>query len=247
MTSAGIDHVPFAEHVAGLDWQQGEHVTLIGPTGMGKTTLGLALLDHWSHVVVIGAKAKDRDDTMDAIRWRRHWSRPLETQPAGLYRRVRTWPPGSIHPDADRVLLWPKFRRMAEQRQQAATIGGALESMFEDGGWCIFADECNYLVDDLGLGDPLRMIWRQGRSAGIALVAVLQRPRYAPLEAYSQARHLYLWRMNDREDVKRLRDIAGDVDREQVAALVARLPKYHALHVDTNTGAMVTTSAPRLG
>jgi hypothetical protein len=66
------------------------HVTLIGPTRRGKTTLCFQLLDavlkehkkeHW-RVVVLHGKIKRRDQTM------KEWGKKSN------YRTVKTWPPG---------------------------------------------------------------------------------------------------------------------------------------------------------
>jgi hypothetical protein len=66
------------------------HVTLIGPTRRGKTTLCFQLLhatlalhkkDHW-RVVVLHGKIKKRDETM------KEWGKKSN------YRTVKSWPPG---------------------------------------------------------------------------------------------------------------------------------------------------------
>ena len=46
-------------------FRQGQHVTVIGPTGCGKTTLVTELAEARSHVVALGVK--HRDDSLSKL------------------------------------------------------------------------------------------------------------------------------------------------------------------------------------
>ena len=107
-------------------------MTLVGPTGGGKTTLGIALLPARQYVTVLGTKPKDA--TLDKLKRQG-------------YRRIGEWPPG---PTVNRVLLWPELRRMDQAKQQRDVFAHALDEMFAEGGWCIFADELFYLAAKTG-------------------------------------------------------------------------------------------------
>src|SRR3954452_15677764 len=57
-----VPFVPWDEFIDDyFIWRQGEHVTLIGPTGSGKTTLTNAILDKRAYILFFSTK--QRDDT----------------------------------------------------------------------------------------------------------------------------------------------------------------------------------------
>lgn len=216
----------WAEFLRQFDWRQGEHVTLVGPTGTGKTTLALALLPLRAYTVALGTKPKD--DTLQRL------------ITAG-WHRIDAWPP---YPEDRRVVLWPKIRKLTDVVAQRRAFADALGEIFTAGGWCLFADETRYLVDPLNLTASLRLLWLQGRSLGISLVCATQRPAWVPREAYDQATHLFLWRDNDRENLKRLRDLGGlGPGSTTLMETVATLDGHDVLYLNTRTGTMLVTRA----
>src|SRR4051812_34821067 len=61
-----VRDLSWSDAVEAMDWRQGEHVTLIGPTGAGKTELTTHLLQGKKWVVFLGTKKKDT--TQDALK-----------------------------------------------------------------------------------------------------------------------------------------------------------------------------------
>ncbi len=206
--------VPWEDFVAGLEWNQGEHVTMIGPTGAGKTTLAHALLPKREHVMVLGSKP--RDPSLDRL-------------VRDGYVRISEWPPP---PGARRVIVWPRVYRPSDLRRLQAAHLAAIEAAFVEGAWCIYEDELHLACDELRLASHLRLIWQMGRSMKVTLVTAQQRPAFVPLAAYSQATHLVLWRTGDRKDLLRVGGFGG-YDVAQIAAEVTALPRFHALWIDT--------------
>ncbi|MCW2897759.1 MAG: hypothetical protein JWO67_24 [Streptosporangiaceae bacterium] len=226
-------------------WAQGEHVSLIGPTGSGKTTLALELLTRRDFVTVLGTKPKDR--TLDKLikdqgyTLRREWHersrrRPLGGPPEPVKVRMSD---GSIR-DRAHVVLWPEFRRPEDKAVQRDVFDQALGEMFTAGSWCIFADEVFYLCSELGLQHHLTTIWTQGRSLGLTLVGGTQRPAYVPLYMYDQATHLFLWGDNDETNLRRVGGLGG-LSANQVRAIVAGLPQHAVCYINTRTRQIVRT------
>lgn len=151
---------------------------------------------------------------------------------------VRTWPEPSG--ELERVILWPKVKETSDIPHQREVIRDCLQDIYRDGGWCVYLDEARYITDYLGLGRLVELLWLQGRSNNITVVASAQRPRHLPLAAYSQASHLYLWPTRDMQDLRRVQEMAGGPSLPEVKAAMAGLPEHACLYLGQD-GTMVGT------
>ena len=212
-----------------MDWRQGEHVTLVGPTGRGKTELIVKLLQarHWA--IFFGTKK--RDDTQDRLR-RVGW----ETVPDPHEINAQ------IH---HHYILRPPFPRKATADQLKRTHReifrqGIMEA-FNQTGWAVVVDEGRYICDFLGLRDEMTLLWLQGRSQGNTVVCATQRSRFIPLEAYDQATHLFLWADNDAANLRRNTELTG-FNQKEAASAMAKMGKHDVLYVNTTSGEMFITN-----
>lgn len=221
---SNVTKIPWDAFLAHLRWRQGEHVTLVGPTGCGKTTVALSMLNQRAYVAVIATKPRD----------------PLiKSLPKHGYKVLEKWPP----PDhLKKVVLWPKISRLGDQSGQRREIQSALARIYRSGGWCVVADELRYITQTLGLKREAEMFWLQGRSLNISFVTATQRPAWVPLEAFDQATHLFIWRETDKRNLDRLGDIGG-VDTGLIKSIVPRLPKHDFLYINTRDATMAISNA----
>lgn len=221
--------VDFDELLDKMRWQPGEHVSIIGPTGYGKTTIARALLDRRRFVAVLATKPKD--------------STLSKMEQSKQYRKIDKWPPPLSPELMSKVLLWPKFQGSADIADQSQVIGEALMDMFAAGGWTIYVDELIYLVKMLGLKLDLELIWQQGRELKLSLVGCTQRPAWIPLELYSQATHLFMFRSTDERDLQRLGGIGG-LDPATIRRTLRGLRKYDFLYINTATETVLLSRSP---
>jgi energy-coupling factor transporter ATP-binding protein EcfA2 len=212
-----------------MDWKQGEHITLIGPTGRGKTELTIALLEQVRWSVFFGTKRVD------------------STQSRLKRMGYRTIPNAAeLNPEISRkFILRPPFPR----RAGASTMRELHRRIFREGimrayhqtGWTLAVDEARYICDFLGLKEEMSLVWLQGRSQGNGIIAATQRPRHIPLEAYDQATHLFLWTDPDIANVRRIAEIAG-FNYRVVADSFQEMSKHDVLYVNTVTEEMFITN-----
>ncbi|MGH9070989.1 MAG: hypothetical protein ACRDX8_07475 [Acidimicrobiales bacterium] len=216
-----IPTVPAGEFLAGWAPIQGEHCTIIGPTGSGKTRLAGHLLAGYPYTVQVVTKPTGRD-------------RSVVTAGAQV---IDHWPPKE---PGNRIVLWPKWRSPGDVKGQGAKIHTALDAIFSEGGWAILVDDAMYVTAGPGGSSAeLDLIWYHGRSCGLSLLSVWPRPRWAPRLAYSAATHLFVFGTRDEDDAKALGQISGAGRVAPFAATVQTLARYECVYVNTRTGAVV--------
>ncbi len=227
LAQAQAPRLPWDVFNDALDWRQGEHVGLIGPTGQGKTTLLVELLKRRTYVAVMGTKPRDK--AMD------------ELIQSG-YARFATWESIPANKIPKRV-IWPDATSIDAEEEQRSAFEHMFTSIYRETGWCTVVDEGWYMSVVLKLDKRMRTFWTQGRSLGISLVVATQRPAWVPTEMYDQSTHLFLWRNNDDRAIQRLAEI-GTVNRSVVRAIIPSLESFQCLYINTRSGAMFRTRAP---
>lgn len=211
-------------------WVQGEHVSIIGPTGAGKSFLMKRLLPLRTWVTIYAAKAED--DTLDSLTSKK-------TPKSERYVRITRWPASE---NDKRILLWPKYIYPGDEYKQQSIFYEALREQFAERSWTIAIDEVSYFVKPLRLENSLQAYWFQGRSLGLTLVAATQRPRGVPLLMYDMPTHLFFFRFNDENDLERIGGI-GYLNRKEIRNTVARLERHQFLYIHVPTGTMLLSKA----
>lgn len=178
-------------------WKQGQHLSLTGDTGSGKTTLANVLLHARTYTLALRSKADDAPLPGARIKTARDFGRE----------------------DIDRYLLDPSYER------QLIEFWNALEIVWRQGSWTVYLDELFYLTQlksgTYKLGDRIDRLLTQGRSKGITVVSGMQRPVQVSRFALSQSTHLVAFGAEGR-DVKVLDEVGG----RDFANTVADLGRY---------------------
>src|SRR5947209_15962689 len=138
--ATGARQVPWREFFTWFrrTWRQGEHVSLIGPTGSGKTTLGIHLIALRPYVTAFAVKPQD--DTMHKL------------LRAG-YMLEREWVPEL----SDHIVLWPRYKALGDMEHMHQAFLDALNRGVRMGGWCFFIDEVAFVTAELRMERELRV------------------------------------------------------------------------------------------
>jgi hypothetical protein len=229
-TGHSVEVLSWDDFLAEFQWWQGEHITAIGPTKSGKTTLFRELMRRArrerTHPWQVVTATKRRDEILDTFK------------PEGFVK-MPTW---QVH-DAEvfsKVMLAPPLPSAAKKGKQADAIREALTSIYLQGGWMVLLDELKHIAGYLKLEAEVELLLHQGRSAGITVVSAVQRPRHVPLMAYDQADHIFMWESRDSNIRKRLAEIGGKSDPDLIEYGLGQLPSRHAfLYIHPSTGRVI--------
>lgn len=222
--------VTWQEFLQGFEWAQGQHVTLIGPNGSGKTVIDKELLRYRErrrgYITIFVTKPTDAE---------------LEAMIKRGYVRVKENNNWTVTANP-RILLWPDAGNFADLSKQRKTFRDALQGAWRAGNWTFMLNELRYLTEHLGLKREMNTLYLQGRASKFSLMAETQRPRSVPLEAFSQSSHLFFAACRDDEDLRRISGL-GNADTRLIRSTVQGLKQYEFCYVDCISGDVVVTKA----
>jgi nucleoside-triphosphatase THEP1 len=198
---------------------QPEHVEIIGQNGSGKSYLMCTMLQdrmkaRKTGAVIICTKKADR--VFAKLGW------PI----------VDTW--DEVRQETN-CLYWPRTSRTGTARKQyhEAKVNDLLDHLWkEDANTIVAFDEIGYIESlSLETKNNVQMYWREGRSLGITVVGMKQRPQGALRDMHSETYWTMAFKPKDRADLERWSELFGakrdwmpvfdDLNRERREFIIA--------------------------
>jgi len=213
-----------------FDYNPGEHVVIIEPTGGGKTTIAYQMLQQvmarYPHLSIVSLMPKPTDATAAA------WARSL-----GL-RETPVWPPQKklLQGRPAGHILWPRHRMdlppAARREEVGKVLRAGLDGQYKRGNSISLVDDAHSAATYMGLNDYIEEQLVNGRAGGAAAWLPLQKPSGTvnaggiTTYAYSSPTHLLFGKDTDTRNLKRLSEIGGGVDPRRVEEIVRNLRLY---------------------
>lgn len=190
---------------------EAEHVSVVGPTGSGKSVFQTEILKErarlrGSAAVIIATKPADK--TLKDMGW------PIQ----------KKWQPKW---GQDQVIFWPNSPKVEEgPRVQHVAIRAMLNDIWvKDANRIILFDEIAYIEQELRLKQIIDRYWREARSMGISIVAGTQRPRNVSRYMWSESTWIVAFPPADEDEAKRVAEVIGG--RTQFFKPLMELPNHH--------------------
>lgn len=183
-----------------------DRISVVGKTGSGKTYLSKSLIwEPLDRVVFHDWKAQEHEDlnapvlrTLDDV----HEALYSEREQERVYKFVYVPPAGEHGLDA-----WDELCRLVYEKGDMHLIGDEIKGIYQQGG------------SVRGISDHHERILTRGRSRGVGITNLSQRPKKVPMECLSEAEHVFAFRLNLEDDRSRLGEIFGSEHGERLREL----------------------------
>jgi hypothetical protein len=232
-----------AEFIAefGPNLKPGDHVSLIGPTGRGKSTLWgqvLPACSQFDTAIIMAPKGKD----------------PAY---AGLGHPTSQWPPRIGWEERLRIMLGaperhrdtrPKVWRIEVPVRKPEDMGRLIDiyrrvlgmtytrTENEKRSVMLVVDDSKFVCRDRSMMDAVVNGLMIGRSKKVSIINNFQRPGLGvPREGLDQITHAIIAKNRDRDTAKRLTEISGAVDPKELESVFGGLGYHEAVWVNGRT------------
>lgn len=216
-------------------WKPGEHVALIAPTGAGKSTFAVGVLQYCRNYV-LGFDPKGGDTTLRGSGWPRMPSWPPSPQ---VYDEMEKGVP-------QRFIVGPATSLVSDLALQRRIFQAALQGAFNDGGWTVYVDELQLMADRrmMGLGTDVERLLISARDKGLSVVTSYQRPANVPRTASDQATWLAVSYTRDKDVQDRVAEMLGR-PKPEIRGAINGLDPYSWLVVGRNPRLPLVITRPR--
>ena len=200
-------------------WKPGEHISLIAPTGAGKTTFAAGILELRKYVLALDAKGGD--STLEGLGFPRLNAWPGQKKMA---QQVTT---NDSDNKMSRYIVGARANTEKEQKHLVDTLGATLREAYEMGGWTVYADELMILTDprQFNLRSEVDKMLIAARDRGISFVSSYQSPTWVTPMAGKQATWVAVSYTRDTDVVNRLAEILGR-PKSEIRGAIKGLDRY---------------------
>lgn len=213
-----------------FDYNPGEHVVIIEPTGGGKTFLAYQML----------AEVMRRYPGMSYASFMPKPSDPSTAEWAAALnlRETPVWPPQRklFRGKPAGYVLWPPHPMDLPPAGRREEVGKVLRTGLDDqykrGNSVSLVDDAHSAATYMKLNDHIEEMLVNGRAGGAAAWLPLQKPSGTvnaggiTTYAYSSPTHLFFGKDTDERNLKRLSEIGGGIDSRRVEEIIRNLRLY---------------------
>ena len=202
------------------NWKPGEHVSIVAPTGAGKTTFAAGILDSCRRFV-LALDPKGGDSTLSTLGYER-----LSKWP-GIKEMNKKLEANEEEGRPSRYIIGGMSRTEEEEENLRETMRQTLTDAWSMGGWTCYADELQLLTDPrmMNLKQPVDRMLIAARDRGLSFVSSYQSPSWVSPQAARQASWVAVSYTRDDETVSRLAEILGR-PKPEVRGVFKGLKKY---------------------
>lgn len=218
------------------NWEPGNHFALVGPTGEGKTTFAVGILQLRKWIMALDAKGQD--STLAASGFQRVLKFPLSSK---IRNDIAEGKPA-------RLIIGGPTTSTLEELKLKRLLGRAVEMVRHQGGWTLYADEFQILSDlrMFGLGKPIEQGLVSARDKGTSIVTSFQAPAWVPKASTRQATLVAMWPTRDRAMIKSVAESMGR-DFHELIDVIDALPRFHVVVIPKSIfEPMIITHAPKV-
>jgi hypothetical protein len=221
-------------------WKPGDHLTVIAPTGAGKTTLVGGLLSLRRYALVLDPKGGD--ETLGGLKLPRLDSWPGEQK---LSRMVAD---NNEKGRPSRYVVGPIVHRGTDLPKLVQALADALDGAFDMGGWTVYVDELQVLADRrlMNLSGKAAKLLVAARSKGVTFVSSFQAPSWVPSESIRQPTWIAVSYTRDTDTVNRLAEVLGRPKPEIRGALKGLDPFCWLIIGRDPRAPIIITKPPRI-
>ena len=229
-----LDWDEFSDWFAHI-WQPGEHVSLVTPTGGGKTTLAVGLLELRRFCGVISPKGLD--DTLRALHLRRLADWPGDRKMDSILDEdIRA---GRV----SRYLIGKEVETYAADWPQLVPVyRRSLQGMFRMRGWTCYVDDLKLLCD-MGLGPDATRWLISARSRGLTFMSAFQFPRRVIRTALDEPTWIFASQTRDATVIDRTAEVLGR-PKAEIRGYLEETERYSWLCVGRDLRAPVRVTIP---
>ncbi len=198
-------------------FRPGDKMLILGQNGSGKSVIATRIARSWHHgtVLVFDPKGDDREAVLPNMAVARRADDAVRHLPGRIIYRpsLEEFLPvrGARMPG-----IWANFEKIARKLLELARRGL--------GPILVVIHELATLTTAMGIGPALAQLFREGRSMGISVIAITQRPQGTSLYARSEAQHVVCLTLADQAARDVAAQLLADIERPEMAQIVRSRP-----------------------